>query len=63
MPALHQVGTRAFAAGLALAGALPVAEIVLVRGTRLWLRVTRGGSGRVRADGGRPTKRKDAKGC
>jgi spermidine synthase len=42
LPALRRVGTRAFAAGVALAGVLLAVQIVLVRGARLGLGVTRG---------------------
>jgi spermidine synthase len=42
LPALRRAGTRAFAAGLALAGVLLPVQIALVRGARLGLGVTRG---------------------
>jgi spermidine synthase len=42
LPVLRRVGTRAFAAGVALAGVLLAVQIVLVRGARLGLGVTRG---------------------
>jgi spermidine synthase len=42
LPVLRRGGTRTFAAGVALAGVLLAVQIVLVRGARLWLGVTRG---------------------